>query len=182
VHIFKVVDNVGYRGVLDPIYHKNKHLSSGVAIEHNSTMGKSVNDIHLCKNLSLGLLISLNLSLVNFPEIASLNSTLLKFLIAPDCDESLTCRGLNLISGHFSCFTFIFVSCAESCLLVSWCAGGRCGMGVVTRIMVGVVDLEQRTRHGRTGRILGGRMIRRSADAMCGLYCARGDEEREFLG
>jgi hypothetical protein len=108
---------------------KNKHLSSGVAIEHNSTMGKSVNDIHLCKNLSLGLLISLNLSLVNFLEIASLNSTLLKFLIAPDCDESLTCRGLNLISGHFSCFTFIFVSCAESCLLVSWCAGGRCGMG-----------------------------------------------------
>jgi hypothetical protein len=62
----------------------NRHLSSGVAIEHNSTMGKSVNDIHLCKNLRLGLWISLNLSLVDFPEMASLNSTLLKFLIAPD--------------------------------------------------------------------------------------------------
>jgi hypothetical protein len=47
-------------------------------------MGKSVNDIHLCKNLRLGLWISLNLSLADFPEIASLNSTLLKFLIALD--------------------------------------------------------------------------------------------------
>jgi hypothetical protein len=62
----------------------NRHISSGVAIEHNSTMGKSVNDIHLCKNFRLGLSISLNLSLVDFLEIASLNSTLLKFLIALD--------------------------------------------------------------------------------------------------
>jgi hypothetical protein len=30
--------------------------------------------------------------------------------------------------GRFVCFTFIFVSFAESCLLVSWCVGGRCGM------------------------------------------------------
>jgi hypothetical protein len=26
------------------------------------------------------------------------------------------------------CFSFTFVSFGESCLLVSWCAGGRCGM------------------------------------------------------
>jgi hypothetical protein len=26
------------------------------------------------------------------------------------------------------CFSFIFVSLGESYLLVSWCAGGRCGM------------------------------------------------------
>jgi hypothetical protein len=26
------------------------------------------------------------------------------------------------------CFCFIFVSFGESCLLVSWCTGGRCGM------------------------------------------------------
>jgi hypothetical protein len=45
-----------------------------------------------------------------------------------DCDESLTCRGLNLNPRHFVSFTFISVSFAESCLLVSWCAGGRCGM------------------------------------------------------
>jgi hypothetical protein len=45
-------------------------------------MGKSMNDIYLGKNLRLGLWISLNLSLVDFLEIASLISTLLKFLIA----------------------------------------------------------------------------------------------------
>jgi hypothetical protein len=45
-----------------------------------------------------------------------------------DCDESLTCQGLNLNPGHFGCFTFILISCGESCLLVSWCAGGRYGM------------------------------------------------------
>jgi hypothetical protein len=28
----------------------------------------------------------------------------------------------------FILFSFIFVSFGESCLLVSWCAGGRCGM------------------------------------------------------
>jgi hypothetical protein len=26
------------------------------------------------------------------------------------------------------CFSFTFVSCGESCFLVSWCAGGRYGM------------------------------------------------------
>jgi hypothetical protein len=26
------------------------------------------------------------------------------------------------------CFSFIFVSFGESCLLVSWCVGDRCGM------------------------------------------------------
>jgi hypothetical protein len=31
--------------------------------------------------------------------------------------------------GHFDGFTtFIFVSFGESCLLVSWCAGVKCGM------------------------------------------------------
>jgi hypothetical protein len=25
--------------------------------------------------------------------------------------------------GHFACFTFIFISCGESHLLVSWCGG-----------------------------------------------------------
>jgi hypothetical protein len=44
-----------------------------------------------------------------------------------DCDESLTWRGLNSNPGQF-CFSFTFVLCGESCLLVSWCAGGRCGM------------------------------------------------------
>jgi hypothetical protein len=44
-----------------------------------------------------------------------------------DCDESLTCRGLNSNSRSFSCPTPIY-SCGESCLLVSCCVGDRRGM------------------------------------------------------
>jgi hypothetical protein len=36
-----------------------------------------------------------------------------------ECDESLTWQGLNSNSGHFASFTFIFVSCVKSRLLVS---------------------------------------------------------------
>jgi hypothetical protein len=50
------------------------------------------------------------------------------------------------------------------------------------RIMAGVRDLVQRTRNGRTGRVLGGRAIKMSGGAMCGLHRARGDEEHKFLG
>jgi hypothetical protein len=50
------------------------------------------------------------------------------------------------------------------------------------RIVAGVGDLVQRTRDGRTGRVLGGRAIERSGGTVCGLHHARGDEEREFLG
>jgi hypothetical protein len=50
------------------------------------------------------------------------------------------------------------------------------------RIMAGVGDLVQRTGDGHTGRVLGGWMIRRSGDAVCGLYRAHGDKERGFLG
>jgi hypothetical protein len=45
-----------------------------------------------------------------------------------DCDKSLTCRCLNSNSGHFGCFTFIIVSCGESCLLISWYAVDRYNM------------------------------------------------------
>jgi hypothetical protein len=51
-----------------------------------------------------------------------------------------------------------------------------------TRIVAGVGYLVQRTGDGRTGRVLGGRAIERSGGAMCGLHCARGDEEHRFLG
>jgi hypothetical protein len=40
----------------------------------------------------------------------------------------------------------------------------------------------QGTGDGRTGRVVGGRMIGRSDDAMCSLYRARGNEKRGFLG
>jgi hypothetical protein len=48
--------------------------------------------------------------------------------------------------------------------------------------MAGVGDLVQMTRDGHTGRVLSGRAVERSGDAVCGLHRARGDEEREFLG
>jgi hypothetical protein len=50
------------------------------------------------------------------------------------------------------------------------------------RIVAGVGDLVQRTEDGRTGQILGGRAIERSGGAACDLHCARGNEERRFLG
>jgi hypothetical protein len=57
-------------------------------------------------------------------------------------------------------------------------AGAACR--AVMRIMTGVGDLVQRTGDGRTGRVLGGRMIERSGDAVCGLHRARGNEECGF--
>jgi hypothetical protein len=75
--------------------------------------------------------------------------------------------------GHFSCFTFIFVSCGESRLLVSWCAGGRYGMAVSDG------DRGGSSRHGAedrgcsgTGWVLVGRTIGRLGDAVCGLHRA----------
>jgi hypothetical protein len=56
----------------------------------------------------------------------------------------------------------------------AWCAA--------MRIVVGVGDQVQRTGDGRTGQILGGRVIERSGGVMCGLHRARRDEERGFLG
>jgi hypothetical protein len=50
------------------------------------------------------------------------------------------------------------------------------------RIVAGVGDLVQRTKDGRTGRVLDGRVIERLGGTVCGLYRACGDEEREFLG
>jgi hypothetical protein len=56
----------------------------------------------------------------------------------------------------------------------AWCAA--------MKIIAEVGDLVQRTGDGHTGRVLGGREIERSGDAVCGLHHARGDEERGFLG
>jgi hypothetical protein len=44
-----------------------------------------------------------------------------------------------------------------------------------TRTVAGVGDLVQRTRDGRTGRVLGGRTVERSDGAVCGLHLAQGD-------
>jgi hypothetical protein len=55
-------------------------------------------------------------------------------------------------------------------------------MRAAMRIVTGVGDLVQRTEDGCTGRVLGGRAIERSGDAVCGLHRACGDEEHRFLG
>jgi hypothetical protein len=44
-----------------------------------------------------------------------------------------------------------------------------------TKTVIGVGDLVQRTRDGRTDRVLGGRVVERSGGAMCDLHLARGD-------
>jgi hypothetical protein len=51
-----------------------------------------------------------------------------------------------------------------------------------TRIMAGVGDLVHSIRDGCTCRVLSGRVIERSGEAVCGLHRARGDEEHVFLG
>jgi hypothetical protein len=40
----------------------------------------------------------------------------------------------------------------------------------------------QRIRDGRTGRVLGGRAVERSGDAVYGLHLTRGDKKHGFLG
>jgi hypothetical protein len=74
--------------------------------------------------------------------------------------------------GHFVCFTFIFISFGESRLLVSWCVADRCGMAGSDK------DHGRSRRHGAEdrgwsgrGRVLSGRTIGRSDDAVCGLHC-----------
>jgi hypothetical protein len=50
------------------------------------------------------------------------------------------------------------------------------------RIVVGVGDLVQRTRNGRTCWVLGGWTIERLGGAVCGLHRAHGDEKHMFPG
>jgi hypothetical protein len=68
----------------------------------------------------------------------------------------------------------IYLSRGVQVVGATWCS--------VMRIVVGVGDLVQRTGDSRTGRVLGGRAIERSGDAVCGLHRERGDEKHEFLG
>jgi hypothetical protein len=71
------------------------------------------------------------------------------------------------------CFSFTFVLFGESCLLVSRCANG--GLAYSDDDRGRSRRLVQRTGDGRTGRVLGGRAVERSAGAVCGLHLARGD-------
>jgi hypothetical protein len=57
------------------------------------------------------------------------------------------------------CFSFIFVSFGELCLLVSWCAVAGAAWRATMMIVAGVGDLVQRTEDGRTGWVLSGRAV-----------------------
>ncbi len=74
--------------------------------------------------------------------------------------------------GTACLFYLYFISFGESRLLVSWCAGDKCG------IARGDDDRGRSRRPGVEDR----RWSHKSGDAVCGLHCAREDEEREFLG
>jgi hypothetical protein len=85
----------------------------------------------------------------------------------------------GIVSFYFS---FIFVSFRELRLLVSCVKVAGAAWHAATRIVAGVGELVQRTRDGRTGWVLGGRVIERSGGAVCGLHRACGEEECGFLG
>jgi hypothetical protein len=79
-------------------------------------------------------------------------------------------------SGTVSfCFSFIFVSLENRVWLSRGMQVAGAEWHAATRIVAGVGELVQRTKDGRTGRVLGGQAIERSGDAVCGLHLARGD-------
>jgi hypothetical protein len=89
---------------------------------------------------------------------------------------------LNLNPRHFDSFTFILVLFGELRLLVSWCVGDRCDMtGSDENLGRSRRSGAEDRRWSITCRVLGGRMIRRSGDAVCGPYRTQEDDERELL-
>jgi hypothetical protein len=72
-------------------------------------------------------------------------------------------------------FSFTFVSFGESRLLVSWCAGGRCSMVCSDEDCGRSRRPGAEDRGGLTGRVFGGRTVKMSSGAVCGLHLARGD-------
>jgi hypothetical protein len=80
----------------------------------------------------------------------------------------------NLGQFHFVFLLPLFRSENHVCLSRGvQLAGATCHAAM--RTVVGVGDLVQRTGDGRTGRVLGGRVVERSGGTVCGLHLARGD-------
>jgi hypothetical protein len=94
----------------------------------------------------------------------------------------LTCRCLNSNLGHFSgSTTFILFRLENRVCLSHGMQVAGAAWWAATMIMAGVGDLVQRTGNDRIGRVLDGRIIERSGDAVCSWHRGRGDEERGFL-
>jgi hypothetical protein len=84
-------------------------------------------------------------------------------------------------SGSVHLFYLYLCSLGESRLLVSWCAGDRCGLACSDEDR-GRSSRLQRNVDDHTDRVLGGQAIERSSGTVCGLHHTRGDEERVLLG
>jgi hypothetical protein len=79
------------------------------------------------------------------------------------------------------CFSFILFRLENHVGLSRGVQVAGAAWRAAMRIVAAVGDLVHWTGDGGTGRVLGGRAIERSGDAVCGLHRARGDEERGFL-
>jgi hypothetical protein len=88
----------------------------------------------------------------------------------------LTWRGLNSNPGQFRFVFLLSLFRLENhvCLSRGVQVAGAAWRAAM-RTVAGVGDLVQRTGDGRIGRVLGGRAVERSGDAVCGLDLARGD-------
>jgi hypothetical protein len=73
------------------------------------------------------------------------------------------------------CFSFTFVSLENRVCLSHGVQVAGVAWRAAMRVIVGVGDLVQRIGDGHTGRILGGRAVKRPGGAVCGLHLARGD-------
>jgi hypothetical protein len=92
---------------------------STLAISHRCAAASSFS--LLKRTMSLPLLRTLPLPLFSLKRKWEIKWSVSWF----DYDELLTSWVLNSNSGRLGCFTFIFYSFGESCLLVSWYAGDR---------------------------------------------------------
>jgi hypothetical protein len=73
------------------------------------------------------------------------------------------------------CFSFILFRLENRVCLSRGVQVAGAAWRAVTRTVVGVGDLIQRTGDDRTGRVLGGRAVEISGCVVCGLHLARGD-------
>jgi hypothetical protein len=80
------------------------------------------------------------------------------------------------------CFSITFVSLENHVCLSRGVQVVGAAWHVAMRTVAGVEDLVQRTGDGHTGRVLGGRAVKRSGGAVCGQNLTHGHEERWFLG
>jgi hypothetical protein len=72
-------------------------------------------------------------------------------------------------------FSFTFVSLENHVCLSRDVHVVGAAWRAMMRTVAGVGYLVQRTRDGRTSRVLGGQEVERSGGAVCGLHLARGD-------